>query len=92
MEPQERDAELHRNETARSALVDTAPVIGMGLLVLVSVFVGCTTQYLGNSEFSGSFGNYLALIGWALGLQITGVTVVQLFGRLTPTGTEPSAS
>jgi hypothetical protein len=92
MEPQERDAELRRNRNTRSALVDVAPVIGMGLLVLVSVFIGYTTQYLGDNDFSGSFGDYLALVGWALGLQITGVTVVQLFGRLTPTGTVPSPS
>jgi hypothetical protein len=67
-------------------VLDHAAMIMSMLGALLIAFVGYQTQFLNDKSFEGSIADYVQLAAWALALQISGTTVVQLVGRLTTSG------
>lgn len=76
------------NVSARTILewlLDHATWITAILAGAVVVFVGYQTQFLNDVGFSGELSEYVQLAAWAFALQVTGVTMVELAGRLAST-------
>lgn len=50
-------------------------------MLVVSV-VGLQLQYLDSSGFSGSLGDWLGLVPWSAAVELSGVSVLDVLGRL----------
>jgi hypothetical protein len=58
--------------------------------VIVVATVGLQVQYLDNNSFSGSLGDWLGLALWSAVIELSGVSVLDVLGRLGA-GARPSA-
>jgi hypothetical protein len=67
-------------------VLDYSSVLTSILTGLVVVYVGYQTQFLSDTTFSGGLA-FLKLLGWAFAIQVTGVTVLEMAGRIK--GTTP---
>ena len=48
----------------------------------VVAFVGFQTQFVGDKTFDAGTGDYLRLFAWAFAIQVAGVTVLEVAGKL----------
>lgn len=67
-------------------LLDNAGLIILVMTGLVVVFIGYLTQFVNNTAFTGGLRGFFELLAWAFAVQVTGVTVLDLAGRVQ-TGT-----
>jgi hypothetical protein len=77
-------------------LLDNVLFITMVSAALIVMIVGYQTQFLDNKAFDGGNGDYLKLFLWAFALQVAGVTVAEVVGKLSTsasnsTSTSPSS-
>ena len=63
-------------------LLDNAWWITIFIFALVVVFVGFQTQFIDNPVFEGDGADYVALIAWALAVQVAGGTIIDTVGKL----------
>ena len=61
-------------------------LITMIVGAFVVAFVGFQTQFVGDKTFDAGNGDYLRLFGWAFAIQVAGVTVLEVAGKLVTSG------
>jgi hypothetical protein len=76
-------------------LLDNALLITMIIGALVVALVGYQTEFVDDSSFDAGDGDYLRLFAWAFALQVAGVTLLEVAGKLAlsrPNNTPPTAT
>ena len=68
--------------TFAQILLDNSLLITMIAGAFVVAFVGFQSQFVGDSSFDAGNGDYLRLFAWAFALQVAGVTVLEVAGKL----------
>lgn len=58
--------------------------------VVVVAIVGLQLRYLGSETFSGDLGDWLALVLWAIVVELSGVSVLDVLGRLGNSNVRPA--
>lgn len=69
--------------TNREVLLDSASFVTAVITGATIVFAGYLTQFANKAEFAGGTSAYLGLVAWAFALEVTGVTVVQIAGKIS---------
>jgi len=67
----------------QQVILDNVLPITMVATAVVVMIIGYKTQFLDDKAFDGGNGDYLALFLWAFALQVAGVTVGEVVGKLT---------
>jgi hypothetical protein len=87
--------------TARSARSDSqrlkflfrqARVLAGAASVIVVTLVGLKVQYLDNQQFDGALSAWLALALWGAVIELSGVSILDVVGRLGSSGAAPPGS
>lgn len=75
-------------------LLDNSLLITMVVGAIVVAIVGYQTQFTADKTFDAGNGDYLALFAWAFALQVAGVTILEVAGKLvsSTTGTATSGA
>ena len=63
-------------------LLDNSLLITMIVGAFVVAFVGFQTQFVADTSFDAGTGDYIRLVAWAFALQVAGVTVLEVAGKL----------
>jgi len=81
-EPVTHPPESFPRRTLSIWLLDNAWWITLFIVALVVIFVGFQTQFIDNPAFEGDGADYVALIAWALAIQVAGGTIIDTVGKL----------
>jgi hypothetical protein len=63
-------------------LLDNSLLITMLVGAFVVAFVGFQSQFVGEKTFDAGNGDYLQLFAWAFAIQVAGVTILEVAGKL----------
>jgi len=72
-------------------LLDNSLLLTMVVGAVVVATVGFQTQFVDNAQFDNGNGTYLKLFAWAFALQLAGVTVLEVAGKLVTSATARAA-
>ena len=74
-------------------LLDSSLLITMVVGAIVVAIVGYQTQFTADKTFDAGNGDYLKLFAWAFALQVAGVTILEVAGKLvtSTTGSAPGS-
>jgi len=82
------DAERQRPQAKKEKrsfnqrLLDNSMLLVMVVAALVVAFVGYQTEFVHDPSFDSGSGDYIRLFAWAFALQVAGVTVFEVAGKL----------
>jgi hypothetical protein len=73
-------------------MLDNSLLITMIVGAVVVAFVGYQAEFIGDESWDGGSGDYLRLFAWAFALQVAGVTILEVAGKLVTAASAPPAA